>query len=146
PSSHGAMRSVRSEPLGVFRLDGLERRPKWAWFLAVEAIDEDVEVDVPAAGDVQHRRTIGKAAVRQHQQNVAAAWNELEGDLRVMPGAFTPREAQQARGVAGCNVAGEGGGLAILLESLRRRLAVRGEVGVAERQLHVPPDTQVHGA
>lgn len=63
-------------------------------------VDKDPEVRVPTAGNVHYRHTVAEAAVCHHEEHVAVAGGQFEGDFRVVSRMFTPRVAQQAERIA----------------------------------------------
>jgi hypothetical protein len=75
------------------------RRPKWRWRAAVQLVGENVKMDVPSTCHADHEVAIGKPAVRHRQQDVVAAWLQIECNLRILrilaPAAVRSRGGSQ---------------------------------------------------
>src|SRR4029453_13056021 len=75
--------------------------PEWRRLLACRTGDQDVEVHVPAAADLQQGRAIWQAAMDHGEQHVIAFWIQLEGDVA----AALPGDGELAGRIELCNAA-----------------------------------------
>ena len=89
-------------------------------------------MSVPAAGDAEHRRAVGKAPMGQHEAHIFALRSQFERHFRCHRRIFVPGVAQQARRLAAGHAAMGGDAVRAPAVFVGRLLDVRAEFGVAE--------------